>query len=84
MNHFAKSKHLLLTNFVCLYYHYRLGEPSVAPSSAGHNHVRQLIKSLGSDLHHGKRARRKKAAYALGNTLSWLLGAAPVQDQEER
>ena len=43
MNHLFKFNLLLLTKFVCLYSFYRLGKPSVAPSSAGQYHVRQLF-----------------------------------------
>ena len=82
--HFDKLNQFLLSKFVCLY-SFKLGKdlPSVAPSSARVNLVSQLIKSLGSGQHHGERARRQKAINALGNPLSWLLGATPIQDQKE-
>ena len=43
-----------------LYLNYRLGKPSVAPSSAGPHRKRQLIKSPGSDLHYGKERDERK------------------------
>lgn len=79
-------KQFLLTQFVCLYSYnlFRLVTPTVAPSSAGCNIISQLIKSLGSRRQHGKRARRPEATHALRNSLSRILGATPIQDQEKR
>ena len=86
MNHLSKSNRFLLNKFVCLYSLETIGidNPSVAQSSAGANLIRQLIKSLGSCKRHGQGAGRKKVFDALRNSLSWILGTAPVQDQEKR
>ena len=85
MIHSYKFNQFLLSKFVCLYSS-KIGKdyPSVAPSSARVNLIRQLIKSLGSGQHNGKRARRPKAINAFPDPLSWLLGATLIQDQKER
>ena len=81
--HFHKFNLFLLTKFVTLLLKSDTVSPSVAPSSAGLKHRSQLIKSLGSGPPHGQGARRPKNTNAHRDPLSWLLGATPIQDQEE-